>query len=712
MQALILAGGEGTRLRPLTTTVPKPVVPLVDRPFIAFMLDWLRGHGVDDIVMSCGHMASGVRNVLGDGSALRRAAALRRGAAAARHRRRAEVRRGAARRALPDAQRRRPDRPRPDGADRAARATGATATLALTPVEDPTAYGLVRTDGDGAVTEFVEKPSPDQIDTRNISAGAYVLERSVLDLLEPEQPASIERDVFPQLVGDGLYGYVERGLLARHRDARALPRGHVRHPRGHGRDRRSPSGRATATSWSSRRSRARGGSSRRRWSRAAAGSATARAGRRPRRARAAASRSASTRRSSARSSCRAPRSARTARCAAASSAAACGSATTRHVDGLSGARRGRPIGADNVVSNGARIFPGVDAPGRAPSSSDGRSIATAVARGRLHRPGRRDPGLPSTCATRCGASTRRPAPVDAPGGLIVAGMGGSAVGGRLARAALGDRAARPIVVADGYALPGWAGRRRSCSARATRATPRRRWPPTTTPAPSGRRGSSPPPAARWPSARARRRAGDPAARAASSRGRRSATRSWPRSRRRAGGAAPSLRDEVEAAAARRQALAAEWGPDDEDGEAKRIARALHGTVPVIAGAELTAPVAYRWKCQINENAKAARVRERAARARPQRGRRLGGGADARPVLGRLPRGPGRAPAQRLRAELTADIAAAGAAPVERVDARGETPVERLVSLVLLGDLVSLYPAVLRGADPVDIAAIDRAQGAA
>ena len=67
MQALILAGGEGTRLRPLTSTVPKPVVPLVDRPFIAFMLDWLRSHGVDDVVMSCGHLASGVRDVLGDG---------------------------------------------------------------------------------------------------------------------------------------------------------------------------------------------------------------------------------------------------------------------------------------------------------------------------------------------------------------------------------------------------------------------------------------------------------------------------------------------------------------------------------------------------------------------------------------------------------------------------------------------------------------------
>src|ERR671933_241236 len=60
MQALILAGGEGTRLRPLTSDVPKPVVPLVDRPFIAFMLDWLRGHGVDDVVMSLGNLGNGV----------------------------------------------------------------------------------------------------------------------------------------------------------------------------------------------------------------------------------------------------------------------------------------------------------------------------------------------------------------------------------------------------------------------------------------------------------------------------------------------------------------------------------------------------------------------------------------------------------------------------------------------------------------------------
>jgi mannose-1-phosphate guanylyltransferase len=211
MQALILAGGEGTRLRPLTSTVPKPVVPLVDRPFIAFMLDWLRGHGVDDVIMSCGFLASGVRNVLGDGSAyglrlryVEEPQPLGTGGALKFAESLLDERflmlngdvltdlDATAQLALHD--------------QRAARAT-----LALTPVEDPTAYGLVRTLDDGSVTGFVEKPSTDQIDTHNISAGIYVLERSVLELLEPDQPASIERDVFPRLVGEGLYGYVGEG---------------------------------------------------------------------------------------------------------------------------------------------------------------------------------------------------------------------------------------------------------------------------------------------------------------------------------------------------------------------------------------------------------------------------------------------------------------------------------------------------------------------
>ena len=70
MQAVILAGGQGTRLRPLTSTVPKPVVTLVDRPFIQYMLQWLRDHGVGEVIMSCGFLAGRRARVLGDGSSI------------------------------------------------------------------------------------------------------------------------------------------------------------------------------------------------------------------------------------------------------------------------------------------------------------------------------------------------------------------------------------------------------------------------------------------------------------------------------------------------------------------------------------------------------------------------------------------------------------------------------------------------------------------
>jgi mannose-1-phosphate guanylyltransferase len=207
MQAVILVGGEGTRLRPLTSTVPKPVVPLVDRPFIAYMLEWLTRHGVDDVIMSCGFLATAVRNVLGDGSGY-----------------------GIRLRFVEE-----PDPRGTAGALKYAEAllderflmlngdiltdfdlsaqiaqhetSGATATLGLVPVDDPSAYGLVRVNDDNSVREFVEKPSADQIDTNLISAGIYVLERSILDLVPADQNVSIEREVWPRLVGHGLYAF-------------------------------------------------------------------------------------------------------------------------------------------------------------------------------------------------------------------------------------------------------------------------------------------------------------------------------------------------------------------------------------------------------------------------------------------------------------------------------------------------------------------------
>ncbi|HWG09683.1 MAG TPA: NDP-sugar synthase [Solirubrobacteraceae bacterium] len=207
MQAVILVGGEGTRLRPLTSTVPKPVVPLVDRPFISFMLEWLKQHGVDDVIMSCGFLATSVRNVLGDGSGLgirlrfveepdpRGTAGALKFAASMLDERFLMLNGDVLTDIDLSAQIAQHER------------TGAKATLALVPVADPSAYGLVHLEEDRSVRDFVEKPSPDAIDTNLISAGAYVLEREVLDLVAPERNVSIEREVWPQLIGKGLFGF-------------------------------------------------------------------------------------------------------------------------------------------------------------------------------------------------------------------------------------------------------------------------------------------------------------------------------------------------------------------------------------------------------------------------------------------------------------------------------------------------------------------------
>src|SRR4051794_3167108 len=174
------------------------------------MLDWLRGHGVDDVVMSLGNLADGVRAVLGDGEPGLKLSYTE------------EPRPLGTGGALKFAEDMLDDRFLMLNGDvltdidvtaqiRAHEARGARATLALYPVEDPSAYGLVRLNDDDSVREFVEKPAPDQIDTNNISAGVYVLEKSVLGLLTKGEPASIERDVFPELVGAGLYGHVSHG---------------------------------------------------------------------------------------------------------------------------------------------------------------------------------------------------------------------------------------------------------------------------------------------------------------------------------------------------------------------------------------------------------------------------------------------------------------------------------------------------------------------
>jgi mannose-1-phosphate guanylyltransferase len=211
LQALVLVGGEGTRLRPLTSTLPKPVVPLAGRPFIVHMLSWLRGHGVDEVILACGFLPDQMRDELGDGEGL-----------GLRLHYVVEPEPLGTGGALKFAESLLDDRffmlngdvlSDMDLTEQLAQheATGARATLALTGVEDPSAYGLVRRHDDRSVREFVEKPRPDQIDTNLINAGAYILQRSVLDVIAAGRSVSIEREVFPALVGAGLYGYEAPG---------------------------------------------------------------------------------------------------------------------------------------------------------------------------------------------------------------------------------------------------------------------------------------------------------------------------------------------------------------------------------------------------------------------------------------------------------------------------------------------------------------------
>jgi mannose-1-phosphate guanylyltransferase len=199
-------------LRPLTSRVPKPVVSLAGQPFMSYMLRWLRAHGVDDIVLSCGFLPDGVRAVLGDGSQY--------GVRVRYVEEPSPLGTGGALKYAEDLLQERFFMLNGDiltDLDLTAQlaqheATGARATLALVGVDDPSAYGLVRRNPDLSVRQFVEKPNFDEIDTHLINAGAYILERSVLDVMAPAgSRISIERDVFPRLVDDGLYGWEGSG---------------------------------------------------------------------------------------------------------------------------------------------------------------------------------------------------------------------------------------------------------------------------------------------------------------------------------------------------------------------------------------------------------------------------------------------------------------------------------------------------------------------
>lgn len=214
MKAILLAGGKGTRLRPLTLHTPKPVVPIFDRAFLHYQIDQLKQvPEIDEVILSLNYQPRRIEEVFGDGTGT-----------------------GVRLRYVVE--------PAPLGTGGAIRyaAQGATdtlvvfngdvmtsvdvnavvklhrerkakATIVLTPVDNPTAYGLVETESDGRVRRFLEKPNPDEITCDTINAGIYVLEPDTFDRIPKDVSYSIERTYFPSLIErqDMFVAYIDRG---------------------------------------------------------------------------------------------------------------------------------------------------------------------------------------------------------------------------------------------------------------------------------------------------------------------------------------------------------------------------------------------------------------------------------------------------------------------------------------------------------------------
>lgn len=205
MKAVVLVGGEGTRLRPLTLTTPKQMLPIGGRPMIERVMGWLASHGVDEAVLSLGYRPDGFLKAYPDGecsgvrlhyaveeSPLDTAGAIRFAATEGGLSEMFVVVNGDVLTRLDVS-----------ALVRFHRQRQAEATIALTPVEDPSAFGVVPTRGDGQVIAFIEKPPAGEAPTNFINAGTYVLEPSVLDRIPAGRRVSIERETFPALVAEG-----------------------------------------------------------------------------------------------------------------------------------------------------------------------------------------------------------------------------------------------------------------------------------------------------------------------------------------------------------------------------------------------------------------------------------------------------------------------------------------------------------------------------
>ena len=214
MRAIVLAGGFGTRLRPLTLHTPKAIVPVFDRPLLHYQIDLLRQvPEIDEVILSLNYRPDAIERAVGDGSgtgprvryavepqplgtggAIRFCAPHLDGTVVVFN---GDVLTAVDLRAVVDLHRSR----------------GARATIVLAPVDDPAAYGVVETDAAGNVRAFREKPPPGEIDCNTINAGIYVLEPDTFDRIPAGTKYSIERRYFPSLVerGEAFVAYVERG---------------------------------------------------------------------------------------------------------------------------------------------------------------------------------------------------------------------------------------------------------------------------------------------------------------------------------------------------------------------------------------------------------------------------------------------------------------------------------------------------------------------
>ncbi len=298
---------------------------------------------------------------------------------------------------------------------------------------------------------------------------------------------------------------------------------------------------------------------------------------------------------------------------------------------------------------------------------------------------------------------------DAPGGLVVCGMGGSAIGGDLAAAALGDRATRPIRTIRGYGLDPWtsddalvlcasySGNTEETLAcfEAAGITGAPRVAVTT----GGRL------------AEVAREEDVPVIGVPSGMQPRAAVVYMTVAALECAalsGAAPGLHTEIDAAAALLGKLAKEWGPDAGDESlAGRLARVLRGSVAVIHGADPTMAPARRWKSQLNENAKAPAFASVLPEADHNEICGWERGRQAAPLAGVFLEDPDQHPRIRSRIEFTAELLEDAGAPAERIEVEGESRLERVLGLVLLGDLVSVYVAALDGVDPTPVEPIER-----